>query len=249
MLFSIIIPCYNAEKFIADALDSALDQSLSDYEILACDDCSTDTTFKILKDYERKFPKKVRIYQNIENKGVGYTRDKLLKAAKGRYLAFLDADDLWEEGKLDRCRELMAHTHPDIIFHGLYLIDEHSNRLGHMKLFRNFKRHHIFIRNPFPTSGSIVSTKLLYAKEMPKIRKRQDYAYWLRILKNNRNVKVVKIPETLGSYRKRKESLSSNKVKNVRYNYKVFRISGYSSLVSCLFVIINICEWVFRRIY
>ena len=107
MLFSVIIPCYSVGQFIPNSLNSVLDQTFIDYEILVCDDCSTDNTLEILKYYKNRFPDKISIFQNNKNEGAGFTRDKLLKAAKGKYFAFLDGDDLWSKEKLTTCSLLI----------------------------------------------------------------------------------------------------------------------------------------------
>ena len=117
-----------------------------------------------------------------------------------------------------------------------------------MNIIGKYRRFHILTRNPFPTSATLMSSKSLFAKEMSNIRKRQDYAYWLRILNNNKDLKVVKISKQLGSYRTRKESLSSNKLQNISYNYLAFRISGYSIFMSYILVAINIFVWFLRKI-
>ena len=100
-LVSIIMPSYNAARFIAESIESVLAQSYVDWELLITDDCSRDQTLEIAQSYERKDPR-VKVFALPCNSGAAAARNHSLAMARGRYIAFLDSDDLWKPQKLDR---------------------------------------------------------------------------------------------------------------------------------------------------
>ncbi|WP_137419710.1 glycosyltransferase family 2 protein, partial [Escherichia coli] len=98
-LVSIITPSYNSEEFIVQTYDSIRNQTYSNWEWIVTDDCSFDRTWEILEEISAADPK-VRIYRNKENSGAAVSRNNSIGKSKGKYLAFLDSDDLWEKNKL-----------------------------------------------------------------------------------------------------------------------------------------------------
>lgn len=121
---SVIIPVYNREKYIAQALDSVLAQSYENYEIIAVDDGSTDSSLKILNNYQERFPGKVRVLQQI-NSGPSAARNNAIMSAIGEYISFLDSDDLWAPQKLEK-QLCLFEKHQDVafVYSGYCLIDE-----------------------------------------------------------------------------------------------------------------------------
>ena len=116
MKVSVIVPIYNEGEYLANCLNSLVNQSLSDIEIIAVDDCSTDNSFKILKDYETKYPNKIRVFQNEKNRGVGYSRNVGLKNAKGTYIGFVDSDDYISKNMYeDMYNAALINNYPDIV--------------------------------------------------------------------------------------------------------------------------------------
>ena len=93
MKVSIIVPVYNSERYLSDCLNSLVNQTLSEIEIIAIDDASTDHSLEILIDYAAKYPRKVKVYKNDQNKGQGASRNIGLSIANGEYVGFLDSDD------------------------------------------------------------------------------------------------------------------------------------------------------------
>ena len=244
--FSVIIPVYNSEKYLVQCIDSVLSQSYGGFEILFCDDCSSDGSMQVIENYKNMYPKRIKVFKNDVNMGSGFTRDILLKEATGEYFAFLDSDDWWEVDKLQKCLLELNANDADIVYHDVDCVDELGHYVHEYRSNKKFRYWYRFIRNPFPTSGTVVRGTLVGAREMPKLKKRQDYAYWLNVFRNNKGLKAIKINEGLGSYRLRPGSLSSNKFSNVKYNYLAFRAAGYPIAASIAFVIINICERILR---
>ena len=99
-LVSIIMPSYNSSKYIAKTIDSIINQSYTNWELLITDDCSTDNTCEIIKEYTA-YNQRIKLFTFLENKGAGVARNKSIKEAKGRYIAFCDSDDRWKPEKLE----------------------------------------------------------------------------------------------------------------------------------------------------
>lgn len=248
MRVSVIIPCFNSERYLAQCIESVLCQTHKDFEILACDDGSHDSTSEILNEFKQLYPDKISVFSNDVNVGAGLTRKKLLNICNGDLIAFLDADDFWTSTKLEKCVDHFIKTGSDIVFHDNVLIDADGVSMGMMNSVRRVGKYTLFARNPFPTSGTVFKSDLDGVLEMPILRKRQDYGYWLNIVRKNPRVQILKIEETLGYYRILNGSLSSNKFNNLKYNYLAFRFAGYNRIQSSLFVFVNSVERVMRSV-
>ncbi len=127
-LVSIITPTFNSQDFLAQTIDSILDQSYKNWELILIDDASTDNTVNLIKDYISKHSN-ISLIQNNTNQGAGVSRNKGINAAKGDFIAFLDADDLWLPNKLEVQINLMLKNNLDVCFSSYDLIDEGGNKL------------------------------------------------------------------------------------------------------------------------
>lgn len=123
MKVSIIVPVYNSEKYLKDCLDSLVNQTLKEIEIIAIDDASNDKSLEILKDYEIKYPDKIKVYANIKNLGQGATRNKGIKLATGEYIGFLDSDDYVNFNMYAKMYEIAKKNgNPEIVTTGLIFV-------------------------------------------------------------------------------------------------------------------------------
>ena len=100
-LVSIIMPCYNAERFIAQSIESVMAQTFASWELLITDDCSADNSVAVVKKYCAK-DKRINLLESKEHHGIAVTRNMSIQRAKGRFIAFLDSDDIWKSDKLER---------------------------------------------------------------------------------------------------------------------------------------------------
>ena len=132
---SVIIPIYNAEKYLRKTLDSILVQTYKDIEIVLVDDCSNDDSANIIKEYIQKYPEIVYFLQET-NQGAGAARNKALELATGQYVAFLDSDDIWYPNKVAKQLELMKKRNCPFSYTAIEMIDENDNLL---KNKRNIK--------------------------------------------------------------------------------------------------------------
>ena len=126
-LVSIITPVYNCAKFIAETINSVIAQTYINWELIIVDDCSTDDTENIVRSFQDQ---RIHYYQNVVNSGAAVSRNRALREAKGRWIAFLDSDDLWLPNKLDRQIKFMMDNHISFSYTNLGVIDEASNSLN-----------------------------------------------------------------------------------------------------------------------
>ena len=236
---SVIIPCFNSEKTIIKTISSVLHGTCLPYEILVYDDNSSDDTVKVI---EESFGSSslIKIFKGNSNKGAGNARNELLKRAKGDYIAFLDSDDFWYEQKLEKqVLEVLTGDY-DIVTCGYDIFDEGGLLIGSRLPLKNINFYSMHLTNWLPTSMTIFRKTLKDADEMPSIRRRQDYGFWLKVFKKNKNLKCHVIHEPLGGYLRRADSLSSGKIDNVKFNFRMFRdVLGYNQSFSFLFVLLN----------
>jgi glycosyltransferase involved in cell wall biosynthesis len=219
-LVSVITPSYNSSKYISQTIDSVLSQTYQNWEMIIVDDASPDNSNDIIEDYCKK-DSRIKLIKLEKNSGPAVARNRAIQEAKGRYISFLDADDLWVPKKLEEQLKFMTNNNLAFTFSSYDIVDESGNRLGSF-----ITREKISYKGLLKTCSvgcltAIYDTKKLDKVYMPNIIKRQDYALWLRIL---REIKVTKgILEPLATYRLRKNSVSSNKLKAAIYQWKIYR--------------------------
>tara|TARA_Y100000590_G_scaffold375667_1_gene440769 strand:- start:4079 stop:4852 length:774 start_codon:yes stop_codon:yes gene_type:complete len=248
MYFSVICPTYNSEKFICKTLESILNQSYNNYEVIFSDDGSKDNTLKILSDFQLLFKKKnieIKILKNSHG-GPGYARNLAIKLAKYDWISFIDSDDLWREDKLEKVSNFIKKNQNfNCILHR-----QHYIKLNNQIKFHNFDKYF----NPlFPAHNQIFKSNFLamsaitIKKELinhvggfnENYQNSQDYDLWLRI---GDTFKIHILKEYLGSNCEREGNITSRKysvrIKNVikilnenkkkvnskLFYYRIFRI-------------------------
>jgi teichuronic acid biosynthesis glycosyltransferase TuaG len=245
-MVSVIVPCFNSEKYLRRAIESVLAQTVPVTEILIYDDASTDSSYNIMQALSSS-SERVKIFRGFENVGAGLARAFLLKKCVGDVIAFLDSDDYWLPHKLEQ--QLKWFNDPEIgIVTGFQRIfDESRGDLGVRKISIPVNRYSMLITNWLSTSMTVLRADLLNAKIMPPARARQDYAYWLKIFWENRCIKCHVVGNEVGVYLRRKGSVSSSAIKNVGYNYRMLRTDmGFSVGSSIVLVAIHIVIRVLR---
>lgn len=220
-LVSIITPTYNSENYIRETIQSVINQTYKNWEMIIVDDCSSDNTVQIIQEIQKSEPR-IKLFKLDKNSGAGVARNKAIEEASGKYIAFLDADDLWKPEKLTKQIKFLVDTKLHFTFSFYECIDEDGNLL------------HKIIKAPSPLTYSqllfcnyvgnltgIYDTSFFGKIPMTSIRKRQDWVYWLTILKKIKT--SLPVPESLAYYRIRKGSISSSKINLVQYNFKIYR--------------------------
>ena len=222
-LVSIITPIYKCEKFVKDTIECVLNQTYDNWELLMVDDCSPDNSADIIKKYA-KDDSRIKYIKLEKNSGAAVARNKALHESKGRFIAYLDADDLWKNEKLEKQVNFMLDNNYAFTCTDYEKIDENGNSLNKIIKIPKKVNYNLFLRNTIiQTVGVMIDTKLTGKEllEMPNIRRRQDAATWCQLLKNGFD--CYECPENLSYYRVVSNSLSSNKFKAAKMNWYWYR--------------------------
>ncbi|MFI1744768.1 glycosyltransferase family 2 protein [Thalassobellus sediminis] len=237
-LVSIITPMFNSEAFISETINSVLKQTYKNWELLLIDDNSQDKTLSIVQEYIKNYPQ-IKLLKNDTNQGAAISRNKGIDFAKGDYIAFLDADDLWKPEKLESQIKFMQTENCDVCYSSYELIKENGEFLNKkVKALPHLSYNKLLKSNYIGNLTGIYNAKVLGKIKTPDLRKRQDWLLWLAAIKKS-GKKALSIQESLAYYRVRENSMSSNKLNLVKYNYWVYKKGlGFSTLKSvyCMFV-------------
>jgi teichuronic acid biosynthesis glycosyltransferase TuaG len=235
-LVSIIIPSYNSSQFIVEAIRSVQAQSYGFWEIIVVDDCSTDDTITILSQFVAT-DKRIQFFKLESNSGTGVARNLGVDKANGKFIAFLDADDLWKPQKLEKQLAWMQTYKLPFAFSFYDCIDEQGKSLYRIiQAPKNLTYKQLFFCNYVGNLTGIYEVDFFGKIPISAIRKRQDWMLWLTILKKIKTAKPV--PESLAWYRIRTNSISTSKINLIQYNYAVYRqFHGFNAMVATLCMI------------
>ena len=240
-LVSIIIPSYNSKKFIAYTIESVLNQSYSNFELIIVDDCSTDGSLEFIENYLKD--SRISIYKTEKNSGAALARNRGIQKAKGKYLAFLDSDDIWHPLKLEKQIDFMEKNNYLFTFTNYKMIDELGNDLNKEVLCPSTVTYNQLLRNT--TIGCltvILNMEQLGKVQMPNLQP-EDTALWLKILR--KGIYAHCLQETLAEYRIVGNSASSNKLKVAKKMWNVYR---NSEKISTWKSAIYFCNYAFNAV-
>lgn len=219
-LVSIVMPSYCSGRFISYAISSVINQTYENWEMIIVDDVSPDNSNDIINGYVKN-DSRIKLICLVNNSGPAVARNRAIEEAKGRFVAFLDADDLWMPDKLEKQISFMQENDTALSYSSYELIDEAGNRLGFIKSPPEKLNYQDMLKeNQIGCLTAIYDKKILGKCYMPLIRKRQDYGLWLSILKQIPN--ASKVQGVLAVYRVREDSISSGKLGLLKYNFKLF---------------------------
>lgn len=244
-LVSIIMPSYNTQQYIGASIESVLNQTYKNWELIIIDDCSTDDTITVVSNYKDN---RIHFYVNEKNIGAAESRNNALKISKGRWIAFLDSDDLWKENKLEEQLKFMRENKFSFSYTNYQEIDSIGNSLGiEVSGPKKISKlgMHLYC---WPGCLTVMydSTKLGHLK-IKNMKKNNDYALWLKIIDN---YACYLLDESLAFYRRRSGSISnSNYLDLITWHFKLWRYSENLSLTkSCIFTGLNIIFGVFKKV-
>jgi teichuronic acid biosynthesis glycosyltransferase TuaG len=219
-LVSIITAAYNAEAFIGETLASVQSQSLGDWEMLVADDASADRTAAIVEATAAADPR-IRLIRLERNGGVARARNAALAAARGRFIAFLDSDDLWLPQKLERQVAFMRAEDAAVSYTSFRRIDETGRRLGRLvKVPLRLTYWQLLKNTAIATLTGMVDSAKTGPLRMTESR-RDDYILWLALLK--RGFVAHGLQEDLARYRVVRGSLSSKPKRSAAWVWNVYR--------------------------
>lgn len=248
-LVSIIMPAYNCERYIKEAIDSVIAQTYKHWELIVIDDGSKDDTAKIVDELSLK-DSRIHLYVNEKNQGVSATRNKGILIARGDWIAFLDSDDMWKPQKLEKQMLLSQETGAEFLFTGSSFINEKGDYYrGIFEVPQKVTYKRLRMHNVISCSSVLIKKCLLDDIKMENDDMHEDYAVWLRVLKTG--VCAYGINEPLLIYRISKNSKSGNKLKTIRMTYKVFRFLGINPVGSTYFMLTHVAGSLqkYRRIF
>ncbi|SHM61258.1 glycosyltransferase family 2 protein [Gracilibacillus kekensis] len=237
-LVSVITPTFNSSDYVVKTIESVQSQSYQNWEMIIIDDCSSDNTVELVKGEISSDPR-LKLIQNQENKGAAVSRNSGINLASGRYIAFLDSDDIWSSKKLETQISFMQKNNYFFTFTSYSLIDKDGNKLNKMVRAKDMLNYKNLLSHP----GAIGCLTVVLDKHeiqditMPNIRTRQDFALWLKILKEKYTAYGLDID--LAFYRKVPGSISSNKIKAAKKNWYVYRKIEKLSLIPATWYFLN----------
>jgi teichuronic acid biosynthesis glycosyltransferase TuaG len=220
-LVSIITPCFNSGNYISQAIQSVINQTHSNWELLLVDDCSSDETFAILSKFASQ-DTRIKAFKLDKNAGAGVARDYAIQQASGNFIAFLDADDLWKPEKLEKQLRFMQTQNIPFTFSFYETIDEAGNlRNESITTPLKITYNQLYYCNWIGNLTGIYSVDFFGKIPISSIKKRQDWMLWLQIVKEIKT--AIPVPESLAYYRVREDSISASKWKLIKYNFKVYK--------------------------
>lgn len=241
-LVSIITPTYNCAKFIGATIESVLNQTYQNFEMIIVDDASKDNTEEVVKSFKDKRIKYIRL---SKNSGPAVARNRAMEEAKGKYMAFLDSDDLWKKEKLEKQINFIKKNKYKIICSDYEQIDEEGNKLNKIiPCKKKVNYNGILLSCPVGNSTVFYDVSKLGKFKVPNIRKRNDDALWLQILKKEEYMYGQK--EVLMEYRIRQNSVSSNKLSLIKYHWQLYREIEHLSIARSIF---HIVVWGFIKVF
>lgn len=245
-LVSIIMPSYNTAQYIADSIRSVQAQTYKNWELLIVDDCSSDNSDDVVAPFLSDA--RIRYLKNEVNSGAAVSRNYALREAKGRWIAFLDSDDLWHPEKLERQIFFMGKENCHFSYTYYQEIDEASQPLGVTVQGPRHITKAGMLRFCWPGCLTVMyDAQEIGLLQIPDIRKNNDYAMWLQVVSQ---ADCCLLPEILAGYRRRSGSISNQSyVKLIKWHYRLFRqVRKESACLSIVHTAGNLVFGVYKKI-
>ncbi len=245
-LVSIIVPVYNIKKYIRETMDCVRAQTYADWELLLVDDCSTDGTRAVIEEYiQETKDDRIRLIKQSSNTGAAQARNKGLEEARGRYIAYLDADDLWVPEKLERELAFMEEKQAAFAFTGYEFADENGAGTGKVVKVPQTLTYKEALKNTtiFTTTVMFDTQKISKKNLIMPVIKSEDTALWWRVLRSG--YVAYGLDENLVKYRRAGKSLSSNKLEAIRRIWNLYRKAEGMSVISSAY---HFCFWAVRAV-
>lgn len=227
-LISIIMAAYNSERTIAEAIQSIEAQTYREWELNVINDCSTDSTSKILQEYSAN-DDRIHIIDNRTNMGASMSRKIGMEASTGIWIAILDSDDLWKPEKLAKQIDLAERTNADLVYTGSSFIDNNGKKLDWiLQVPETITRNQLLKQNLISNSSVLVRKDLYQKYYVLGDQMHEDYAIWLNLLEDRCSARGINEPLLI--YRLSQNSKSGNKLKAAKMNWNTYRNAGLNPM-------------------
>lgn len=234
-LVSVIIPYYKKKKYISKTLNSIINQSYKKYEIIIIYDDENLEEFNFLKSITKKI-KKIKLIKNKKQLGAGNSRNRGISISKGKYIAFIDADDLWKKDKLKTQLNFMMKNKIDFSHTSYEILNK--NKVVATRIAKNFfKLSDILLSCDIGLSTVMIKKDILKNKKykFPKIKTKEDFVLWMKLIQNNN--KIYGIKQKLTKWRKLESSLSSSNFQKIKDAFLVYnKYMKYNFFISIVYV-------------
>ena len=243
-LVSIIMPSYNMAPYIRETIQSVLNQSYQNWELIIVDDCSTDNTDEVVASIKDE---RIRYLKNKINSGAAVSRNRALREAKGRWIAFLDADDLWVPEKLDEQIKFMVENSYDFTYTD-YRIQLNGEWLPYICTGPNMvNKRKMYDYCYFSTITVIYRREAVGLIQIENLKKNNDYAMWLQAVEK---VDCYRYPKCMSYYIKHDGSVSSgSKVKLIKWHYLLFRVGLHKNpFIAGILTLNNLVHGVIKKL-
>lgn len=239
-LVSIIMPSYNTAKFISETIKSVLAQTYTDWELIIVDDCSTDNTDEVVESFLPD--NRIKYIKNEKNSGAAFSRNRALCEAKGKWIAFLDSDDVWLPEKLEKQIAFMEKNDYHFSYTNYIEIDEFSIPNGRVITGpKKVTRHGMYNYCWMGCLTVMYDAETIGLIQIADIKKNNDYAMWLKVCKKS---DCYLLDETLAKYRKRGGSISNHGyTKLIKWHYKLYREAEKRDVVTSAVLMIRNLFW------
>ncbi|WP_414698574.1 glycosyltransferase family 2 protein [Peptacetobacter sp. AB845] len=233
-LVSIVTPVYNAERFINETIDSVIAQTYDNWELILVDDCSSDNSAAIIDEYVKK-DSRVKYIKNKENSGAAVSRNAGIEMAKGQYVAFVDSDDVWKPEKLEKQLAFMKKNNYAFTFTAYrYVLEDGTVTDKIANTVEKINYDGLLKNTVIGCSTVVIDRNIVGDFRMPLLRRGQDTATWLQILKKIDY--AYGLNEQLVEYRKVSNSISSNKFKALKRTWNIYRNVEHLGLFKSCYV-------------
>ncbi|MFT4244728.1 MAG: glycosyltransferase [Candidatus Woesearchaeota archaeon] len=243
VVVSVLMPNYNGDKYLKEAVNSILNQTFADFELLIVDDCSTDESLEVLRSFDDS---RIKVFENSRNLGIVKTRNRLfsLMSSSSEFVAIMDSDDIALPTRLERqVAFLEKFKNIGIVGSNLIIIDENSKKIGTRSYSKNFSRSESFIKSPLAQPSVMISKKFLgdlrYSSEFEVA---EDWDLWFRILKRCRgaNIQEPLLKYRISTTQSKSLKLRRSIVNSLKVRFKYMGFKEYIN-VKILFRIVAEC--------
>lgn len=247
-LVSIITPAFNSGRFIAETIQSVQNQSYQSWEMIIVDDCSDDSTEEIVHSF-KKNDDRIKYFRNSSTKGAAFSRNLAVGMAKGKWIAFLDSDDLWHPHKLEKQLDFMLKNNYHFSYTEYSEINDKSEEIGRLISGPKVISKNMMLAFCWPGCLTVMyDAHLMRHIEFPDIKINEDYAFWIKI---SEKTNCYLLDENLAKYRRHQSSLSNLPyIRLIKWHYLMFRKALDKNILSSIMLtFVNIIFGTYKKIF